>query len=79
MPYFDTVNGPAMGQRIPLLRDQYILGRNPECDIVLESNAVSRQHAKAVKTAMVRWSPKRTAEARWPSSVKVDWPSWRIS
>lgn len=51
MPYFDTVNGPAMGQRIPLLRDQYILGRNPECDIVLESNAVSRQHAKAVKTS----------------------------
>lgn len=50
MPHFDIVNGPAMGRRIPLLRDQYILGRHPECDIVLESGAVSRQHAKAIKS-----------------------------
>jgi sigma-B regulation protein RsbU (phosphoserine phosphatase) len=50
MPYFETITGPAMGQRITLVRDQYILGRHPECDIVLESGAVSRQHAKAVKT-----------------------------
>jgi serine phosphatase RsbU (regulator of sigma subunit) len=50
MPYFDTVNGPAMGQRISLVREQYVLGRHPECDIVLESGAVSRQHAKALKT-----------------------------
>ncbi|MFN9850197.1 MAG: SpoIIE family protein phosphatase [Planctomycetota bacterium] len=49
MPYFETVTGPAMGQRITLVHDQYILGRHPECDIVLESGAVSRQHAKAVK------------------------------
>lgn len=38
-----------MGQRISLTLDQYILGRHPECDIVLESGAVSRQHAKAIK------------------------------
>ncbi|MFO0012993.1 MAG: SpoIIE family protein phosphatase [Planctomycetota bacterium] len=51
MPYFDTVTGPAMGQRINLIRDHYVLGRHPECDIVLESGAVSRQHARAVRTA----------------------------
>jgi sigma-B regulation protein RsbU (phosphoserine phosphatase) len=49
MPYFETVTGPSMGQRITLTREQYVLGRHPECDIVLESGAVSRQHAKAVK------------------------------
>jgi serine phosphatase RsbU (regulator of sigma subunit)/pSer/pThr/pTyr-binding forkhead associated (FHA) protein len=50
MPYFDTITGPSMGKQIPLDLDQYILGRHPECDIVLESGAVSRQHAKAIKS-----------------------------
>lgn len=50
MPYFETVTGPSMGRRIPLERDQYVLGRHPDCDIVLESGAVSRQHARASKS-----------------------------
>lgn len=49
MPYFETITGPSMGQRITLTRDQYVLGRHPECDIVLEDSSVSRQHAKAIK------------------------------
>ncbi|MCU0708000.1 MAG: SpoIIE family protein phosphatase [Pirellula sp.] len=40
-----------MGRRIPLTREQYVLGRHPDCDIVLESGAVSRQHAKASITS----------------------------
>jgi len=50
MPYFDTISGPALGRRIQLERTEYVLGRHPECDIVLESGAVSRQHAKAIQS-----------------------------
>ncbi|MFN7736362.1 MAG: SpoIIE family protein phosphatase [Pirellula sp.] len=49
MPYFDTISGPALGRRIQLDRPEYVMGRHPECDIVLESGAVSRQHAKAIQ------------------------------
>jgi phosphoserine phosphatase RsbU/P len=50
MPYLDAITGPAMGRRYQLENSQYILGRHPECDIVLESGSVSRQHAKISKS-----------------------------
>lgn len=48
MSYIEIVSsGPAMGRRENLTKPQYIIGRHPECDIVLESGAVvSRQHAR---------------------------------
>ena len=49
MPYLDAITGPAMGRRYPLENSQYVMGRHPECDIVLESGSVSRQHAKISK------------------------------
>jgi serine phosphatase RsbU (regulator of sigma subunit) len=49
MPYLDAITGPAMGRRYTLENNQYILGRHPDCDIVLESGSVSRQHAKLIK------------------------------
>lgn len=50
MPYLDAVTGPAMGRRYTLDLPQYVLGRHPDCNIVLESGSVSRQHAKLVKS-----------------------------
>ena len=50
MPYLDAVTGPAMGRRYPLENSQYVMGRHPDCDIVLESGSVSRQHAKVSKS-----------------------------
>ena len=38
-----------MGRRYPLENSQYVMGRHPDCDIVLESGSVSRQHAKVSK------------------------------
>ena len=38
--------GNSAGQRSSLNKDQYILGRHPECDIVVEAGAVSRHHAR---------------------------------
>lgn len=49
MPYLDAVTGPAMGRRYTLDLPQYVLGRHPDCNIVLESGSVSRQHAKISK------------------------------
>lgn len=37
--------GLAEGTVIPLEADRYVLGRNPDCSIVLPFNAVSREHA----------------------------------
>ena len=50
MPYLDAVTGPAMGRRYPLENSQYVMGRHPDCDIVLESGSVSRQHARVSKS-----------------------------
>lgn len=52
MPHFDAMTGPAMGRRYQLDKDQYVMGRHPECDIVLESGSVSRQHAKIVRAGV---------------------------
>jgi hypothetical protein len=45
MPHLITVSGG----RIPLHRgQQYVLGRDKECDIVLDDGACSRRHARVV-------------------------------
>src|SRR5208337_1939169 len=46
MPELRTVEGPHAGGVFALDRDLAVLGRHPECDIVLDSGAVSRQHAR---------------------------------
>jgi serine phosphatase RsbU (regulator of sigma subunit) len=47
------VRGPAGGQTIPptiaLDKESAVLGRHPDCDIVLDVGAVSRQHARIVQ------------------------------
>ena len=46
MPFFEAENGPEAGRRYPLTGDPYILGRHPECDIVIDVGAVSRHHCR---------------------------------
>jgi len=41
--------GSQPGQLLPLEGDSAILGRHPDCEIVLESGAVSRQHARILR------------------------------
>ncbi len=45
-----TIEGPHTGGVFALDRDSAILGRHPDCDIVLDSGAVSRQHARIQRT-----------------------------
>ena len=46
MAILRALQGASPGQLFPLECEQAILGRHPECDIVLESGAVSRHHAR---------------------------------
>lgn len=40
------MNGPDAGKRFDLSDNDCVLGRHPECDIIVEVGAVSRYHAK---------------------------------
>ncbi|MEE9603236.1 MAG: SpoIIE family protein phosphatase [Thermoguttaceae bacterium] len=43
------LRGPNPGQTLAVQGDSAVLGRHPDCDIVLQSASVSRQHAKISK------------------------------
>jgi len=42
-------NGPQKGRRYELKGEKWILGRHPECQIVIEVGAVSRNHCQIVR------------------------------
>src|SRR5262252_4977237 len=46
MAVLEFLNGERVGERLALAAKGAILGRHPECDIVLDQGAVSRQHAQ---------------------------------
>ncbi len=48
MAVLRALQGSNPGQLFPLEGERAVLGRHPDCDIVLESGAVSRQHARIV-------------------------------
>jgi phosphoserine phosphatase RsbU/P len=50
MALLKVLTGSQPGHLLPLQGDTAILGRHPGCDIVLESAAVSRQHARIVRS-----------------------------
>ncbi|MCA9263270.1 MAG: SpoIIE family protein phosphatase [Planctomycetales bacterium] len=45
MAHLTVIAGMDTGAEFPLPRDKMVLGRNPECDIVVIAPAVSRRHA----------------------------------
>ncbi len=49
MAVLRALSGPKAGTIFPLAGDSVILGRHPDCDIVLEAGAVSRQHARILR------------------------------
>lgn len=48
MAVLQVLNGLNPGQQFPLDREKSVLGRSPECDIVLDVGAVSRFHAQII-------------------------------
>jgi serine phosphatase RsbU (regulator of sigma subunit) len=49
MFYLQANNGPQAGRKYELKGEKHILGRHPDCDIVIEVGAVSRNHCQAVR------------------------------
>jgi len=47
--YLVALNGPDSGKKYYLTREQFTLGRHPDCDIVVEVGAVSRYHARVTR------------------------------
>jgi serine phosphatase RsbU (regulator of sigma subunit)/pSer/pThr/pTyr-binding forkhead associated (FHA) protein len=43
-----VLKGNNQGQRVPLSTDKSVLGRNPDCQVVISGTAVSREHAQIV-------------------------------
>lgn len=50
MPSLVANNGPEAGKPYPLNDGEYVLGRHPDCDIVIDVGAVSRYHCKVFVT-----------------------------
>lgn len=48
-PYLTVQSGSETGRKHPVVDDRMVLGRHPDCDIVLDSAAVSRQHAALLR------------------------------
>ena len=49
MPSLHVIKGMTEGQRIPLDGDRFVLGRNPDCQVVIPITSVSREHAAIVR------------------------------
>ena len=47
--------GPDLGRRVPLTKNEYIVGRVPEVDIVIERDSVSRRHARLIRNDVEGW------------------------
>src|SRR5438034_5215574 len=45
MPHLMVLKGANQGDRIQLNKDRLVIGRNADCDVVLNIPAVSREHA----------------------------------
>jgi serine phosphatase RsbU (regulator of sigma subunit)/pSer/pThr/pTyr-binding forkhead associated (FHA) protein len=49
MPSLHILKGPNEGTVIPLEGDRIVMGRNPDCGIVIPVTSVSREHAQIVR------------------------------
>ena len=49
MAVLEVIKGLTPGQLFPLDQECVVLGRHPDCDIVMEIGAISRQHARILK------------------------------
>jgi sigma-B regulation protein RsbU (phosphoserine phosphatase) len=49
MAILQIVNSAGVSEHLPLTGDRNVMGRHPDCDLVLESASVSRQHAQIIR------------------------------
>ena len=51
VPALNVLSGPLEGREYRLTNELYVIGRDPESDIVIDQREVSRKHAKIVRMA----------------------------
>src|SRR5215207_8561593 len=49
MPSLQIIKGPNEGSSIQLEGDRFVLGRNPDCAVVIPVTSVSREHAQILR------------------------------
>src|SRR4051794_2870255 len=49
VPTLQILSGPLAGRLYKIDRDLMVIGRNPDCDLVLAPKSVSRRHAQIVR------------------------------
>jgi serine phosphatase RsbU (regulator of sigma subunit) len=49
MPFLTITSGQQMGQRLELSRDEFVIGRDPKSDLVVDVGAISRRHARIAR------------------------------
>lgn len=55
MAFLRVVSGPQKGREYELTARESVIGRNPACQIVVSLDAVSRQHARVLRTESGDW------------------------
>jgi serine phosphatase RsbU (regulator of sigma subunit)/pSer/pThr/pTyr-binding forkhead associated (FHA) protein len=55
MPLLKTLNGPDANQLVKFEQAKLVMGRHPDCDLVLDTAAVSRQHAQILHDGDHYW------------------------
>lgn len=50
MAVLQILSGDAVGKQFPMIAERTILGRHPNCQVVLNSSVVSRQHAQVLES-----------------------------
>ncbi|HMP60929.1 MAG TPA: SpoIIE family protein phosphatase [Gemmatales bacterium] len=51
MPFLQVVKGAEPNRKYVLVKDKVVIGRSPDCDVVINLGAVSREHAHLLKDA----------------------------
>ncbi|OGW60571.1 MAG: hypothetical protein A2638_01235 [Nitrospirae bacterium RIFCSPHIGHO2_01_FULL_66_17] len=51
VPALNVLSGPLEGREYRLTNELYVIGRDPESDIVIDQREVSRRHAKIMRMA----------------------------
>lgn len=72
-PQLQAINGPIAGHTCKIERDQVSIGRNPDCEIVVEVGAVSRRHAKIERRPDGYYlSDLKSRNGTWLNGQRVD-------
>src|SRR5262245_55488254 len=73
MAHLQVLKGEDLGGRIMLDKDKITLGREPDCDVFLNSLAVSRRHAEIAREGGKHFiTDSGTSNGTWVNNKKIE-------